>query len=99
MRGVAVHGVAEQALVGVHPLIATFLWLLDDRQFHRVARHAFARALRPGADADRDLGRQPEADVVAVARLTFLEHHGRRLLQIRDNLGGVVECRFLPART
>src|SRR4051794_4578474 len=63
--GVALHGVAQQALVGRHVVGGG----LGDAQLDVLADHPGALLLGPGAHADGDVGLQAEADGVEVPAL------------------------------
>ena len=76
-------GVADQALVG-RPLLAA---LVPGEQLDGLAAHRLAGPLGPGAERDRHVRGQPEAQVVAVGRLDLVEDHLGRLAQLDQDLG------------
>src|SRR5262245_35665054 len=101
-RLVAVHGIADQALVWRH----FFPLRVARQQLDIVADHPFSRDLRARADRDRHVRAEPEAHaVVAVLRL-FAEHIEWRRAETRDNFcdaqgqllaGADIERHPLPA--
>jgi hypothetical protein len=59
-RGVAAHGIAEQALIGRF----FALRMMPRDQFDGLAAHLLAVALDQRARADHDLGTQPQAKII-----------------------------------
>src|SRR5476649_1296254 len=80
---IAPAGIADQALVR-WPLDAG---LVAGEELDRLAGHRLARSLGPGSERDRHIGRQPEAQEVAVGRLDLREDHLWWLTKLDERLG------------